>query len=99
MVLYPDFGASGWTFIGVVLAMWTGVIMVLSVISNLFGIYRLKRCKYVQHRSYIDNLFSDIKIIGKRFYARIVTKPWQIKGSFPVNIFFPVYGCSGIVRT
>ncbi len=40
MVLYPDFGASGWTFIGVAMAMWTGVIMVLSVISNLFGLYR-----------------------------------------------------------
>ena len=42
MVLYPDFGTSGWTFIGVVFAMWTGVIMVLSVISNLFGLYNLE---------------------------------------------------------
>ena len=42
MVLYPDFGTSGWTFIGVVFAMWTGVIVVLSVISNLFGLYNLE---------------------------------------------------------
>lgn len=42
MVLYPDFGTSGWTFMGVVAAMWTGVILVLSIISNLFGIYRLE---------------------------------------------------------
>ena len=42
MVLYPDFDASGWTFIGVAFAMWTGVIMVLSVISNLFGLYKFE---------------------------------------------------------
>ena len=34
MVLYPYFDASGWTFMGVAFAMWTGVIIVLSVISN-----------------------------------------------------------------
>ncbi len=42
MVLYPDFGTPGWTFIGIVMAMWTGVIMILSIISNLFGLYRLE---------------------------------------------------------
>ena len=42
MVLYPDFDASGWTFIGVAFAMWTGVIIVLSVISNLFGLYKFE---------------------------------------------------------
>ncbi len=42
MVLYPDFDASGWTFIGIACAMWTGIIMVLSVISNLFGLYRME---------------------------------------------------------
>ena len=42
MVLYPDFDASGWTFIGIAFAMWTGIIMVLSVISNLFGLYRME---------------------------------------------------------
>ena len=42
MVLYPYFDASGWTFMGVAFAMWTGVIMVLSVISNLFGLYKFE---------------------------------------------------------
>ena len=40
MILYPDFGASGWTFIGMIIAMWTGVILILSVVSNLFGLYK-----------------------------------------------------------
>lgn len=42
MVCYPDFDASGWTFIGILIAMWTGGILVLSIISNMFGIYRLE---------------------------------------------------------
>ncbi len=40
MVLYPYFDAAGWTFMGVAFAMWTGVIVVLSIISNLFGLYK-----------------------------------------------------------
>lgn len=42
MVLYPNFDAAGWTFIGILIAMWTGAIMVLSIISNIFGIYRFE---------------------------------------------------------
>ncbi len=42
MVLYPYFDAAGWTFIGIAFAMWTGVIMILSVISNLFGLYKFE---------------------------------------------------------
>lgn len=42
MVLYPNFDAAGWTFIGIAIAMWTGAIIVLSIISNLFGLYRLE---------------------------------------------------------
>nr|QGT50592.1 hypothetical protein Elusimicrob1349_0620 [uncultured Elusimicrobia bacterium] len=42
MVLYPNFDASGWTFIGILIAMWTGGIMILSIVSNIFGIYRFE---------------------------------------------------------
>lgn len=42
MVLYPDFDAAGWTFIGILIAMWTGGIIVLSIVSNIFGIYRFE---------------------------------------------------------
>ena len=40
MVCYPDFDAAGWAFIGTILAMWTGVIVILSIVSNLFGLYK-----------------------------------------------------------
>lgn len=42
MVLFPEFDAAGWTFIGMAIAMWTGAIVILSLISNMFGIYRLE---------------------------------------------------------
>lgn len=42
MVLYPDYDTSGWTFAGMTVLMWTGVIIVLSVVSNLLGIYNFK---------------------------------------------------------
>lgn len=42
MVCYPNFDAAGWTFIGILIAMWTGAIMILSIISNIFGLYRLE---------------------------------------------------------
>lgn len=39
MVLYPNFGPNSLSFIGIMLALWTGVIIVLSIISNIFNIY------------------------------------------------------------
>lgn len=39
MVLYPNFDGAGWSFMGTALLLWTGVIIVLSIISNLFGLY------------------------------------------------------------
>ena len=39
MVLYPNYDAAGLYFVGVTLAMWTGVILVLAVISNMLGLY------------------------------------------------------------
>ncbi len=39
MVLYPNYDAAGLYFVGVTLAMWTGVILVLSIISNMLGLY------------------------------------------------------------
>jgi len=42
MVLYPNFEGDAWNFILMVGGLWTGVIMVISVISNLFGLYRFE---------------------------------------------------------
>ena len=39
MVLYPNYDAAGLYFVGITLAMWTGAILVLSIISNMFGLY------------------------------------------------------------
>ncbi len=58
MVLYPDFGPAGWTFLGMVFAMWTGVIVVLAVISNLFGLYKLEA---------INKLISFVLLCGMMY--------------------------------
>ena len=40
MICYPDFGVSGWTFAGTVILVWTGIILLMSVVGSLFGLYR-----------------------------------------------------------
>lgn len=40
MICYPDFGAAGWTFAGTLLLVWLGIILIMSVIGSLFGLYR-----------------------------------------------------------
>lgn len=42
MILYPDFGATGWTFAGVFVLLWTGVILIMSVVDSLFSLYRFE---------------------------------------------------------
>lgn len=39
MVCYPNFDGAGWSFAGVVMLAWTGVIVVISILSGLFGLY------------------------------------------------------------
>ena len=40
MICYPDFGAAGWTFAGTIILVWTGIILVMSVVGSLFGLDR-----------------------------------------------------------
>ena len=40
MICFPDFGTSGWTFAGTIILVWTGVILIMSVVGSLFGLYR-----------------------------------------------------------
>ncbi len=40
MILYPDFGGSGWSFAGVFILLWSGVILIMSVVGSLFSLYR-----------------------------------------------------------
>lgn len=42
MVLFPDYGAMGWSFIGLVILMWTGAIMLVSLICNVFALDRFE---------------------------------------------------------
>lgn len=42
MILYPDFGAAGWSFAGVIVLLWTGVILIMSVVDSLFSLYRFE---------------------------------------------------------
>lgn len=74
MVLYPNFDASGWTFMGIAIAMWTGAIMVLSIISNLFGIYRLETL----------NKFISLLFIAAVMYTLLWYFPQEDKVT-PIN--------------
>ena len=40
MICFPDFGASGWTFAGTLILIWTGIILIMGIIGGLFGLYR-----------------------------------------------------------
>ena len=42
MVLFPDYGGLGWSFIGLVILMWTGAIMLISLICNVFALDRFE---------------------------------------------------------
>ena len=40
MICFPDYGVAGWTFAGTIVLVWTGVILIMSIVSSLFGLYR-----------------------------------------------------------
>ncbi|MBR4355157.1 MAG: hypothetical protein IKP96_01075 [Elusimicrobiaceae bacterium] len=40
MVLFPNYDTAGWSFIGLAFLMWTGAIILLTFISNVFALYR-----------------------------------------------------------
>lgn len=42
LVLFPNYDMTGLSFIGLALLMWTGVIILLTIISNIFGLYRFE---------------------------------------------------------
>ena len=42
MICFPDFGSAGWTFAGTIILVWTGVILIMSVIGSLFALYRFE---------------------------------------------------------
>lgn len=42
LVLFPNYDIAGLSFIGLALLMWTGAIILLTIISNIFGLYRFE---------------------------------------------------------
>ena len=40
MVLFPNYDKAGWTFIGLIMLMWTGAILLVSLVSNVFALDR-----------------------------------------------------------
>ena len=42
MVLFPDYGAAGWSFIGLTMLMWGGAILIISLICNVFALDRFE---------------------------------------------------------
>ncbi len=40
MMLFPEYDKAGWTFIGLIMLMWTGAIVMVSFVANLFGLDR-----------------------------------------------------------
>ncbi len=48
MVLFPDYDAAGFYFAGITLTMWTGVILILAVITNILGLYNFPNfCRFI----------------------------------------------------
>ncbi len=74
MVLYPNFEGDAWNFILMVGGLWTGVIMVISVISNLFGLYRFEAL----------NKLITIVLLGGIIYSLLWYFPQTDKVS-PIN--------------
>ena len=74
MVLYPNFEGNAWNFIFMIGGLWTGVIMVLSVISNLFGLYRFEGL----------NKLITIALLGGIIYSLLWYFPQTDKVS-PIN--------------
>ena len=42
MVLFPDYDKSAWSAIGIMALMWTGAIMLISLICNIFALDRFE---------------------------------------------------------
>ena len=40
MICFPDFGVAGWTFAGTIILVWTGVILIMGIVSSLFALER-----------------------------------------------------------
>ena len=74
MVLYPNFEGDAWNFILMVGGLWTGVIMVISVVSNLFGLYRFEGL----------NKLVTIALLGGIIYSLLWYFPQTDKVS-PIN--------------
>ena len=74
MVLYPNFEGDAWNFILMVGGLWTGVIMVISDISNLFGLYRFEGL----------NKLVTIALLGGIIYSLLWYFPQTDKVS-PIN--------------
>ncbi len=74
MVLYPNFEGNAWNFILMVGGLWTGLIMVISVISNLFGLYRFETL----------NKLITIVLLGGIIYSLLWYFPQTDKVS-PIN--------------
>lgn len=40
MICFPDYTMAGWTFAGTIILVWTGVILIMSIVGSIFGLYR-----------------------------------------------------------
>ena len=40
MICFPDYGVSGWTFAGTIVLVWSAVILIMSMVGSIFGLYR-----------------------------------------------------------
>lgn len=40
MICFPDYGMTGWTFAGTIVLVWAAVILIMSMVGSIFGLYR-----------------------------------------------------------
>jgi len=74
MVLYPDFDSNGWMFIGKTLGVGLGVIILVSLISDLFAIYRFE---WLTRLISLIMLACLIYVLLNYFPQKGNMSPWQ----------------------
>ena len=74
MILFPYYDAEGWSFIGLSLLIWTGVIIAISMVFNVFALYKL---------AWLNKL-TTLVVMGAIMYALLLYFPQKDKVA-PIN--------------
>ena len=59
MICFPDYGVAGWTFAGTIVLVGTGIILIISMVGSIFGLYRYEGInRFLSFILFLGVLFS-----------------------------------------